>query len=89
MLGGGPPLVLIPASVAILAQAPPPCVGWGRKVPDCVPSGNKFEFRAVGSSQNVAVPVAALNCALSCALQDMNAEMEAKVRQIHSVFLYR
>jgi len=42
-------------------------------------TGNKWEFRAVGSSQNVAVPVAALNCALACALQDMNEEMEDKV----------
>merc|ERR1712096_523032 len=42
-------------------------------------TGNKFEFRAVGSSQNVAVPVTALNSALACALEDMNKDIAAMV----------
>jgi len=43
-------------------------------------TGNKFEFRAVGSSQNVAVPVTALNCAVACALKDMTNALEQKFR---------
>lgn len=43
-------------------------------------TGNKFEFRAVGSSQNVAVPVTALNCALACALEEMTAVVDSKVK---------
>merc|ERR1719189_762082 len=43
-------------------------------------TGSKFEFRAVGSSQNVAVPVTALNCAVACALKDMTNALEQKVR---------
>merc|ERR1719277_2184389 len=43
-------------------------------------TGNKFEFRAVGSSQNVAVPVTALNCAVACALKDMTNALEEKCR---------
>merc|ERR1719247_3711452 len=41
-------------------------------------TGNKFEFRAVGGSQNVAVPCCALNCAVACALDDMNAMIKKK-----------
>merc|ERR1719277_2705351 len=43
-------------------------------------TGNKFEFRAVGSSQNVAVPVTAVNCAVACAIKDMTQAIEEKVR---------
>jgi len=43
-------------------------------------TGNKFEFRAVGSSQNVAVPVTALNCAVACALKDITDALEQKCR---------
>merc|ERR1719361_926590 len=42
-------------------------------------TGNKFEFRAVGSSQNVSIPMTAVNAAAACALQDMNKEVQAKV----------
>merc|ERR1712056_92793 len=38
-------------------------------------TGNKFEFRAVGSSQNVSIPMTAVNAATACALQDMNEEI--------------
>jgi len=39
-------------------------------------TGNKFEFRAVGSSQNVAIPMTAVNAATACALQDMNKQIQ-------------
>jgi glutamine synthetase len=42
-------------------------------------TGNKFEFRAVGSSQNVAIPMTAVNSATACALQDMNKEIKKLV----------
>jgi glutamine synthetase len=42
-------------------------------------TGNKFEFRAVGSSQNVAVPMTAVNSAVAMLLREMNAQVKAKV----------
>jgi glutamine synthetase len=40
-------------------------------------TGNKFEFRAVGSSQSVSLPAAYLNAIVAQALTQMNAELEA------------
>ncbi|MCR5563014.1 MAG: glutamine synthetase III [Desulfovibrio sp.] len=40
-------------------------------------TGNKFEFRAVGSSQSVAPVNIALNAAVACALDDIATELEA------------
>ena len=42
-------------------------------------TGNKFEFRAVGSSQSVAPVNIALNAAVACALDDIASELEAAV----------
>jgi glutamine synthetase len=42
-------------------------------------TGNKFEFRAVGSSQNCAVPVTVLNAAASAALHEMTERLKAKL----------
>ncbi|MDR3205142.1 MAG: glutamine synthetase III [Deltaproteobacteria bacterium] len=39
-------------------------------------TGNKFEFRAVGSSQSIAPPNTALNAAVACALDDIATELE-------------
>ncbi|MDR1164989.1 MAG: glutamine synthetase III [Deltaproteobacteria bacterium] len=39
-------------------------------------TGNKFEFRAVGSSQSIAPANIALNAAVACALEDIAAELE-------------
>jgi glutamine synthetase len=39
-------------------------------------TGNKFEFRAVGSSQSIALPNIALNAAMACALDDIAGELE-------------
>lgn len=38
-------------------------------------TGNKFEFRAVGSSQNVAVPMSFLNAAVAAAFRESAAEL--------------
>lgn len=39
-------------------------------------TGNKFEFRAVGSSQPIAFPLTILNAAMAEALETMNAELD-------------
>ncbi|MFZ3231029.1 MAG: glutamine synthetase III [Pseudobdellovibrio sp.] len=39
-------------------------------------TGNKFEFRAVGSSQNVAVPMSFLNAAVAMAFKDCSAQLK-------------
>jgi glutamine synthetase len=40
-------------------------------------TGNKFEFRAVGSSQSIAPPNIALNAAVACALEDICKDLES------------
>ena len=42
-------------------------------------TGNKFEFRAVGSSQSIAPANIALNAAVACALDDIATELETAV----------
>ena len=42
-------------------------------------TGNKFEFRAVGSSQNCAVPMTVLNAAAADALHDMTERLKQKL----------
>ncbi|TVQ79449.1 MAG: glutamine synthetase type III [Bradymonadales bacterium] len=39
-------------------------------------TGNKFEFRAVGSSSNVAVPIMFLNAAVSASFRDFSAQLK-------------
>jgi glutamine synthetase len=39
-------------------------------------TGNKFEFRAVGSSQNVAVPMSFLNAAVGMAFKECSAQLK-------------
>jgi glutamine synthetase len=49
-------------------------------------TGNKFEFRAVGSSQNVAFPAACLNVAVAESLDYMSTQLEeamAKGQSLH------
>jgi len=41
-------------------------------------TGNKFEFRAVGSSQAIAFPLTVINATVAEALDEMNARMEAE-----------
>ncbi len=42
-------------------------------------TGNKFEFRAVGSSANCAVPMSMLNAAVAAALAEMTERLRAKL----------
>ncbi len=42
-------------------------------------TGNKFEFRAVGSSQSIAPGNIALNAAVACALDDIATQLEAAI----------
>ena len=42
-------------------------------------TGNKFEFRAVGSSQAIAFPLTVINAIVAEALDEMNARMEAEL----------
>eukprot|EP00743_Colponemidia_sp_Colp-15_P005344 GILK01005746.1.p1 GENE.GILK01005746.1~~GILK01005746.1.p1 ORF type:complete len:767 (-),score=129.87 GILK01005746.1:61-2277(-) len=44
-------------------------------------TGNKFEFRAVGSSQNCAVPITALNTAVADSLSQMAEGIENYIRE--------
>lgn len=39
-------------------------------------TGNKFEFRAAGSSQSVSIPIAILNAAVTDSLHELNAELQ-------------
>ncbi len=42
-------------------------------------TGNKFEFRAVGSSQSVSFPLTVLNTIAAQAIEDLTAKVEAKL----------
>lgn len=48
-------------------------------------TGNKFEFRAVGSSQSIAPANIALNAAVACALDDIANELEERIRNKESL----
>jgi glutamine synthetase len=48
-------------------------------------TGNKFEFRAVGSSQNVAFPATCLNIAVADSLDYMAGQMEAALEKKQSL----
>lgn len=43
-------------------------------------TGNKFEFRAVGSSQPIALPLTVINAAVAEALEGLNAQLEAELK---------
>jgi glutamine synthetase len=44
-------------------------------------TGNKFEFRAVGSSQSIAFPVVLLNAAVAEAIGDITAELREELKK--------
>ncbi|MCE1227983.1 MAG: glutamine synthetase III [Firmicutes bacterium] len=44
-------------------------------------TGNKFEFRAVGSSQPIAFPLTLINAAAAEAIQELTQELEAELAQ--------
>jgi glutamine synthetase len=43
-------------------------------------TGNKFEFRAVGSSQPIALPLTVINAAVAEALDGLNTQLEAELK---------
>jgi len=43
-------------------------------------TGNKFEFRAVGSSQPIALPLTVINAAVAEALEDLNAKLDVEIK---------
>jgi len=43
-------------------------------------TGNKFEFRAVGSSQPIALPLTVINAAVAEALEILNAQLDAELK---------
>ena len=43
-------------------------------------TGNKFEFRAVGSSQPIALPLTVINAAVAEALEGLNAKVDAELK---------
>ncbi|KAJ2231414.1 hypothetical protein H4R99_000982 [Coemansia sp. RSA 1722] len=42
-------------------------------------TGNKFEFRAVGSKQSPSFPVTVLNCAVTAAIREITAELRSQI----------
>ena len=48
-------------------------------------TGNKFEFRAVGSSQSIAFPIVLLNAAVAETIGDITTELEAELKKTKKV----
>ena len=48
-------------------------------------TGNKFEFRAVGSSQSIAFPIVLLNAAVAEAIADITTELKAELKKTKKV----
>ena len=67
---------LLDMGVSVLPKLPRDAGDRNRTSPFAF-TGNKFEFRAVGSSQNVAFPATCLNVAVAESLDAMAAELEA------------
>ena len=44
-------------------------------------TGNKFEFRAVGSSQSIAFPIVLLNAAVAEAIGEITAALRAELKK--------
>ena len=51
----------------------------------CAFTGNKFEFRAVGSTANVGIPMTVLNGAVASVINDMNERIEKELETGKSV----
>ena len=48
-------------------------------------TGNKFEFRAVGSSQSIAFPIVLLNAAVAEAIAEITAALKAELKKTKKV----
>ena len=67
---------LLDIGVSVLPKLPRDAGDRNRTSPFAF-TGNKFEFRAVGSSQNVAFPATCLNIAVAESLDYMSSQLEA------------
>ena len=79
--GGGPDTgtsTPIEIGVSVLPTMPRDLSDRNRTSPFAF-TGNKFEFRALGSSQNIATANISLNAAMACALDDIATELEGEV----------
>ena len=68
----------IEIGVSVLPEMPRDLSDRNRTSPFAF-TGNKFEFRALGSSQNIATANISLNAAMACALDDIATMLEAKL----------
>lgn len=76
--GGG--VAPIEIGVSVLPEIPRDLSDRNRTSPFAF-TGNKFEFRALGSSQNIAAANISLNAAMACALDDIAAMLEAELAE--------
>ena len=70
--------------VAALPQLPRDAGDRNRTSPFAF-TGNKFEFRGVGSTQNVALPATCLNIAVAESLDAMGSELEGRLAKGESI----
>jgi glutamine synthetase len=70
--------------VAVLPKLPRDAGDRNRTSPFAF-TGNKFEFRAVGSTQNVALPATCLNVAVAESLDALATELEARLAKRESL----
>jgi glutamine synthetase len=75
---------LLDMGVSVLPQLPRDAGDRNRTSPFAF-TGNKFEFRAVGSSQNVAFPATCLNVAVAESLDFMTGQLEASLAKGQSL----
>jgi glutamine synthetase len=75
---------LLDMGVSVLPQLPRDAGDRNRTSPFAF-TGNKFEFRAVGSSQNVAFPATCLNVAVAESLDYLTGQLEAALTKHQSL----
>jgi glutamine synthetase len=75
---------LLDMGVSVLPQLPRDAGDRNRTSPFAF-TGNKFEFRAVGSSQNVAFPATCLNVAVAESLDYLTGQLEAALSKEQSL----
>lgn len=76
--GRGPEAGLLGLGSSVLPRIPRHAGDRNRTSPFAF-TGNKFEFRAVGSSQSISFPVTVLNTIVADAVQTLTAELQARL----------
>ncbi|WP_104990633.1 glutamine synthetase III [Deinococcus sp. NW-56] len=76
--GRGPEAGLLGLGSSVLPPIPRHAGDRNRTSPFAF-TGNKFEFRAVGSSQSISFPVTVLNTIVADAVQTLTAELQARL----------